>query len=137
MLWGGERPYVDPDISGTHCRMAIGRLIKEHALSQDLSRPEYLPQHRAFDGLRSCPLPQSVTEKVKGVKLSLLQVMRLIQCILQSPGKDGRAGAPMRQGRWAPAAASLPAAASPLPAFNADFNLQRMCSSLLRHHQQQ
>ncbi|XP_041918559.1 uncharacterized protein LOC121682463 isoform X2 [Alosa sapidissima] len=43
---GGERPYVDPDISGTHCRMAIGRLIKEHALSQGLSRPEYLPQHR-------------------------------------------------------------------------------------------
>ncbi|XP_076124399.1 uncharacterized protein LOC143104289 [Alosa pseudoharengus] len=41
-----ERPYVDPDISGTHCRMAIGRLIKEHALSQGLSRPEYLPQHR-------------------------------------------------------------------------------------------
>ncbi|XP_076118469.1 uncharacterized protein LOC143099261 isoform X3 [Alosa pseudoharengus] len=43
---GGERPYVDPDISGTHCRMAIGRLIKEHALSQGLSRSEYLPQHR-------------------------------------------------------------------------------------------
>ncbi|XP_076126724.1 uncharacterized protein LOC143106338 isoform X1 [Alosa pseudoharengus] len=43
---GGERPYVDPDISGTHCRMAIGRLIKEHALSQGLSLSEYLPQHR-------------------------------------------------------------------------------------------
>ncbi|KAG5283828.1 hypothetical protein AALO_G00046590 [Alosa alosa] len=124
--FGGERPYVDPDISGTHHRLAIGRLIKEHALSQGLSRPEYLPQHRS----PWWPFASVSDGKGEGRKAftaeKLRQVVRSYNAYynLQDAGHQQQHHYQQQHHHYQ-------------PLMQISISSQRMCSSLLRHHQQQ